>query len=136
MFKGFSYRQGPASYFNYEYDSLPESSKTLPRLLRVSNFLTLPVNLTRRFLVTSTDVIHSFAVPSLSIKVDAVPGRINQVFSIPLRCGLFFGQCSEICGSNHSFMPICIEVTSISNFDKNSLSLLLEEVLDCKGLAN
>ena len=62
-----------------------------------------------RFAVSSADVIHSWAVPALGIKMDAVPGRINQIFSIIQKPGLFFGQCSELCGVNHSFMPIVLE---------------------------
>ena len=75
----------------------------------------MPYGVFSRFLITSTDVIHSFAVPSIGLKIDAIPGRINQLFNIPIRVGVFFGQCSEICGSNHSFMPIKIEV--VSHFD-------------------
>lgn len=65
-----------------------------------------------RFIVTGQDVIHSFAVPSLGIKVDGTPGRLVQTSIIPEREGLFYGQCSELCGILHGFMPICIEVVS------------------------
>lgn len=86
------------------------------RLLDVDNRLILPLNNQIRFLVNSSDVIHSFTIPSLGIKVDAVPGRINQISININRFGLYFGQCSEICGINHSFIPIVIEVSRINNF--------------------
>lgn len=80
------------------------------RLLEVDNPLMLPGNAYIRFLVTSVDVLHSWAVPSLGIKVDAVPGRLNQIFTFIKRSGDFYGQCSEICGVNHGFMPIRLVV--------------------------
>jgi cytochrome c oxidase subunit 2 len=76
------------------------------RLLSVDKPLILPTNVKIQILVTSTDVIHSWAVPALGIKVDAVPGRLNQVTFIILKEGIYFGQCSELCGVNHSYMPI------------------------------
>lgn len=78
------------------------------RLLDVDNALFCPLNVHLRFLVTATDVLHAFAVPSLGIKVDAVPGRLNQVSAYITRPGIFYGQCSELCGVNHGFMPIKI----------------------------
>lgn len=77
-------------------------------------------------LITSTDVIHAFALPTLGLKVDALPGRINQLFTNPSRVGLYYGQCSEICGSNHSFMPISLKVCSLSDYDEVSKSYLLD----------
>lgn len=82
------------------------------RLLAVDNSLTIPFNKPTRFLVTSNDVIHSWAVPSLGVKIDACPGRVNSVTVIPKRTGVFYGQCSEICGVNHAFMPIVVEVVA------------------------
>ena len=79
------------------------------RLLEVDNRLILPINTRIRVLVTGADVLHSFALPSLVVKLDAVPGRINQTNFLLKRPGLFYGQCSEICGANHSFMPIVVE---------------------------
>jgi len=76
------------------------------RLLEVDNPLYIPAYFPLRFLITSVDVLHSWAVPSLGIKVDAVPGRLSQVHVILKRAGEFYGQCSEICGVNHGFMPI------------------------------
>jgi len=86
------------------------------RLLEVDNSLVLPIQSHVRLMVTSADVIHSFAVPSLGIKVDAIPGRLNQSDLFMKRPGLFYGQCSEICGSNHSFMPIAIRGVSLETF--------------------
>jgi len=88
-----------------------------PRLLN-RNYVTVPSFLHSRFLITSTDVIHSFSLPRLGLKVDALPGRINQLFSTPLRVGIFYGQCSEICGSNHSFIPITIHICNGKQYIK------------------
>jgi cytochrome c oxidase subunit 2 len=76
------------------------------RLLEVTNALYIPTNSAVRVLVTSQDVLHCWAVPALGVKVDACPGRLNQVFIETRRPGVFYGQCSEICGVNHGFMPI------------------------------
>lgn len=86
------------------------------RLLDVDNRLIIPYNTPIRILTTSIDVIHSWTVPSIGIKIDATPGRINQISLISLRPGLYFGQCSEICGAYHSFIPIAIERTNLNNF--------------------
>lgn len=85
-----------------------------PRLLAVDNELVLPVDKTVRVLVTSapTDVIHAFAMPSFGVKIDAVPGRLNETWFRAEREGLFYGQCSELCGKDHAFMPIAIRVVS------------------------
>lgn len=101
-------------YTNICFDSfmLPEQLERV-RLLIVDNSLLLPNNINIRLLITAEDVIHSWAIPSLGVKIDAVPGRINQSWVCFLRPGQFFGQCSEICGANHSFMPIQVEATSI-----------------------
>uniref|UniRef100_A0AAT9FEY0 Cytochrome c oxidase subunit 2 n=1 Tax=Haemaphysalis megaspinosa TaxID=1155002 RepID=A0AAT9FEY0_9ACAR len=110
------------SDFNKEFDSfmIPEQEMMSNsfRLLDSDNNLVIPFNTTIKFLITSADVIHSWTVPSLSIKMDAVPGRLNQAFSFAKRPGLFFGQCSEICGANHSFMPISLEIIKMKNFIK------------------
>ena len=86
------------------------------RLLEVDHRLIVPVDAHIRILVTSDDVLHSFAVPALGIKIDAVPGRLNQVGLLIKRPGVFYGQCSELCGANHSFMPIVIEAVSSNKF--------------------
>lgn len=93
------------------------------RLLAVNNPIYIPRDLPTRFLITATDVLHSWAIPSLGVKVDAVPGRLNQLLIQPSRSGIFFGQCSEICGANHGFMPITIYCVSphelVNIFAKN-----------------
>uniref|UniRef100_Q9GCL4 Cytochrome c oxidase subunit 2 n=2 Tax=Allancastria cerisyi TaxID=132692 RepID=Q9GCL4_9NEOP len=86
------------------------------RLLDVDNRIILPMNNQIRIMVTATDVIHSWTIPSLGVKIDANPGRLNQTSFFINRPGIFYGQCSEICGANHSFMPIVIESISIKNF--------------------
>jgi cytochrome c oxidase subunit 2 len=86
------------------------------RLLEVDNRLVLPVNSHIRLLTSSADVIHSFAVPSLGIKVDAIPGRLNQTTFLIKREGCFYGQCSELCGASHGFMPICVESVSVEEY--------------------
>ncbi|MEZ2129315.1 MULTISPECIES: cytochrome c oxidase subunit II [unclassified Sinorhizobium] len=91
-----------------------EDRSVYPRLLAVDNEMILPVNKTVRVLVTAapTDVIHAFAMPSFGIKIDAVPGRLNETWFKAEREGLFYGQCSELCGKDHAFMPIAIRVVS------------------------
>ena len=105
---------------NVEFDSYIIQETDLQigifRLLEVDNRLVLPINTSIRFLITAADVLHSWAVPSISLKIDATPGRLNQIFSRFLTSGLFYGQCSEICGRNHSFIPIVIESTSLLLF--------------------
>nr|YP_010610852.1 cytochrome c oxidase subunit II [Sahlbergotettix salicicola]WAP91673.1 cytochrome c oxidase subunit II [Sahlbergotettix salicicola] len=86
------------------------------RLLDTDNRVIIPFNMQTRMLVTSTDVIHSWTIPSIGTKIDASPGRINQSNIMINRPGLFFGQCSEICGSYHSFMPIVVESINIESF--------------------
>nr|UGN61747.1 cytochrome c oxidase subunit II [Cryptocercus maluogouensis] len=88
------------------------------RLLDVDNRTTLPTNTFIRMIVTAADVLHSWTIPSLGVKADATPGRLNQISFLINRPGLFFGQCSEICGANHSFMPIVIESITTNNFIK------------------
>jgi cytochrome c oxidase subunit 2 len=88
-----------------------------PRLLAVDNEVVVPVDTTVRVLVTASDVIHAFAVPAFGIKVDAVPGRINETWFKATREGLYYGQCSELCGKDHAYMPIAIRVVSREQFD-------------------
>nr|YP_010152747.1 cytochrome c oxidase subunit 2 [Aureoumbra lagunensis]QQW50395.1 cytochrome c oxidase subunit 2 [Aureoumbra lagunensis] len=86
------------------------------RLLEVDNRLVLPVNTHVRVLVTSADVLHSWAIPSFGIKIDACPGRLNQTSLFIKREGIFYGQCSEICGVNHGFMPIVVEAVNLDKY--------------------
>ena len=97
---------------------IPDSDLELGqlRLLDVDNRLNVPVDTHARIVVQSTDVIHDFAVPSLGIKIDCVPGRLNQTSLLAEREGTFYGQCSEICGVYHGFMPIAVDSLSIFEF--------------------
>lgn len=104
---------------NIEFDSYiinENNNLNIFRLLDVDNRIILPINNQIRVLVTATDVIHSWTIPALGVKVDANPGRLNQTNFFLNRPGIFFGQCSEICGANHRFIPIVIERISIKNF--------------------
>nr|YP_010287483.1 cytochrome c oxidase subunit II [Cotta incongruaria]UKT61814.1 cytochrome c oxidase subunit 2 [Cotta incongruaria] len=109
-----------SDFNNIEFDSymisLNELSLNNFRLLDVDNRIILPMNNQIRIMVTASDVIHSWTIPSLGVKVDANPGRLNQTNFFINRPGIYYGQCSEICGTNHSFMPIVIESISIKNF--------------------
>nr|YP_009107530.1 cytochrome c oxidase subunit II [Enoplometopus debelius]AIU44727.1 cytochrome c oxidase subunit II [Enoplometopus debelius] len=109
-----------SDFLQIEFDSymIPsnEMSESGFRLLDVDNRTVLPMNTQIWMLVTAADVIHSWTVPALGVKADAVPGRLNQISFMISRPGLFYGQCSEICGANHSFMPIVIESISVNSF--------------------
>nr|YP_009524381.1 cytochrome c oxidase subunit II [Lepidotrema longipenis]AXR86341.1 cytochrome c oxidase subunit 2 [Lepidotrema longipenis] len=97
-------------YWSYENQNGCYDSYMLSLINNVDNPLVLSYGKTNRLLITSSDVIHSFSVPSLGLKADAIPGRINQIITIPDRVGIFVGYCSELCGVNHSYMPIVVEV--------------------------
>ncbi|NLU09324.1 MAG: hypothetical protein GXW91_14165 [Clostridiales bacterium] len=88
----------------------------LLRLLDTDTSIVVPVDTHVRFVVTANDVIHCFTIPSLGIKVDATPGRLNQVSALIQRTGVFYGQCSELCGINHALMPIKLECVPINDF--------------------
>jgi cytochrome c oxidase subunit II len=105
---------------NFEFDSILVADKDLkpdqPRLLTVDNEMVVPVNKVVHVLVTGADVIHSFAVPSFGIKIDAVPGRLNDTWFKATSEGRFHGQCSELCGKDHAFMPITVRVVNDAEF--------------------
>jgi len=107
---------------NIEFDSNMLQDKDLKpgqiRLLEVDNRVIVPQGSVIKFLITASDVIHSFAIPSLGIKTDAVPGRVNQTWTKIDKKGVYYGQCSELCGVNHGFMPIAIEVVSKEEFQQ------------------
>ena len=111
-------------YWEYEYGDwggeLSFDSYILPkrrlRLLDVDCRMVVPVDVPLRMVITSADVIHAWSLPSGGVKVDSVPGRLNQVSTTFFREGIFVGQCSEICGSNHRFMPILVEVVRLDDF--------------------
>lgn len=115
-------------YWSYEYsdftdlvfDSYITPSKDLEpghfRLLEVDNRLIAPIGTAARIIITAEDVLHSWTIPTLGVKSDAIPGRLNQTSFIIGHPGVYYGQCSEICGANHSFIPIVIEALPIKNF--------------------
>nr|YP_009945003.1 cytochrome c oxidase subunit II [Chelonoidis vandenburghi]USH90364.1 cytochrome c oxidase subunit II [Chelonoidis guntheri]SBW75616.1 cytochrome c oxidase subunit II [Chelonoidis vicina]QOD98651.1 cytochrome c oxidase subunit II [Chelonoidis vandenburghi]USH90741.1 cytochrome c oxidase subunit II [Chelonoidis vandenburghi]USH90754.1 cytochrome c oxidase subunit II [Chelonoidis vandenburghi] len=115
-------------YENLEFDSYMIPTQDLPnghfRLLEVDHRMVMPMESPIRMLISAEDVLHSWAVPSLGVKTDAVPGRLNQSTFIITRPGVFYGQCSEICGANHSFMPIVVESVPLKHFE-NWSSLML-----------
>lgn len=117
-------------YWSYEYSDyapaqisfdsymIPESDLKVGdfRLLEVDNKVVVPVDTHVRVIITAADVIHCWAVPSLGVKVDGIPGRLNQTSFIATREGIFYGQCSEICGANHAYMPICVEAVNLESY--------------------
>uniref|UniRef100_UPI0031F3A099 cytochrome c oxidase subunit II n=1 Tax=Loxocephala sichuanensis TaxID=3080980 RepID=UPI0031F3A099 len=113
-------------YWSYEYSDKKKielesfmtnkKKKNIFRLLDVDNRMILPFMSQTRMIITSSDVIHSWTIPSLGMKMDATPGRLNQTSIMTKKPGMFFGQCSEICGTNHSFMPITMESINMKKF--------------------
>jgi cytochrome c oxidase subunit 2 len=106
---------------NFEFDSILVADKDLkpgqPRLLTVDNEMVVPVNKVVHVLVTGADVIHSFDVLSFGIRIDAIPGRMNETWFKATKMGLFYGQCTELCGKDHAFMPIVVHVVSENDFN-------------------
>lgn len=113
-------------YWSYEYPEFKNKefdayiiqweSEKIFRLLDVDNNTPLPLNTLSRIILSSTDVIHAWTIPTIAVKIDAVPGRLNQINIVPKTYGLYFGQCSEICGANHRFIPISLQITSPKKF--------------------
>jgi cytochrome c oxidase subunit II len=99
----------------FEFDSLLAQDKK-PRLLGVDNEMVVPVNKVVRIQTTGADVIHAFAVPAFGIKIDSIPGRLNETWFKATKTGMFYGQCSELCGKDHAFMPIAVRVVSDQEF--------------------
>lgn len=114
----YEYSDYSSEGINFDSYMIPteELSEGELRLLEVDNRVVVPTNTHIRIIVTSSDVLHSWAVPSLGIKTDAVPGRLNQTSLFIKREGVFYGQCSEICGVNHGFMPIVVHAVSVDNY--------------------
>lgn len=117
-------------YWSYEYvdhdgyafdaNMLPDAEAAAagkPRLLATDNAMVVPVNATIRVQITASDVIHSWAMPAMGVKMDAVPGRLNEAWFRAEKTGTFYGQCSEICGIRHAFMPIELKVVTQAEFD-------------------
>nr|YP_009139058.1 cytochrome c oxidase subunit II [Polydactylus sextarius]AKE49773.1 cytochrome c oxidase subunit II [Polydactylus sextarius]UAD89984.1 cytochrome c oxidase subunit II [Polydactylus sextarius] len=125
-------------YWSYEYSDFQEiafDSYMVPsqdltpgqfRLLDADHRMVIPMDSPVRVLITAEDVLHSWAVPALGVKMDAVPGRLNQTSFTASRPGVFYGQCSEICGANHSFMPVVVEAVPLQHFE-NWTHLQLQE---------
>nr|YP_001054792.1 cytochrome c oxidase subunit II [Cymatogaster aggregata]UXB58708.1 cytochrome c oxidase subunit II [Cymatogaster aggregata]BAF46821.1 cytochrome oxidase subunit 2 [Cymatogaster aggregata] len=125
-------------YWSYEYTDYVDlgfDSYMIPtqdltpgqfRLLEADHRMVIPVESPIRVLVSAEDVLHSWAIPSLGVKMDAIPGRLNQTSFMVSRPGVYFGQCSEICGANHSFMPIVVEAVPLEHFEVWS-SLMIED---------
>ena len=121
---------GKQWYWTYEYSDyaptqigfdsymIPESDLKVGdfRLLETDNHVVVPVDTHVRIVATGADVIHCWAVPSLGVKIDCIPGRLNQTSFIATREGVFYGQCSEVCGANHAYMPIAVEAVSVDNY--------------------
>lgn len=107
---------------NFEFDSYmiqdAKLTSTDLRLFEVDNRVVIPANTNVKFLITAGDVIHSFAVPAFGIKTDSVPGRVNETWVRVTEPGIYRGQCSELCGINHGFMPIVVEVVTKQEFDE------------------
>nr|BAX03906.1 cytochrome c oxidase subunit II [Limnichthys fasciatus]BBU26063.1 cytochrome c oxidase subunit 2 [Limnichthys fasciatus] len=123
-------------YWSYEYtdfenlgfDSYMVPTNDLPsahfRLLETDHHMVTPMESPIRMLTSAEDVLHSWAVPTLGVKTDATPGRLNQTTFITSRPGLFYGQCSEICGANHSFMPVVVEAVPLALFESWTLNMI------------
>jgi len=105
-------------FINFDSYMVPEEDLVLGefRLLEVDNNMVIPINTHIRIIVSAADVLHSWAIPSLGVKCDAVPGRLNQTSLFVKREGVYYGQCSEICGINHAFMPIVIEAVKLPDY--------------------
>nr|UNI92191.1 cytochrome c oxidase subunit II [Scleropages jardinii] len=123
-------------YWSYEYTDYKDlafDSYMIPtqdltpgqfRLLEVDHRMVVPTGSPVRVLITAEDVLHSWAVPALGVKMDAVPGRLNQTTFVISRPGIYYGQCSEICGANHSFMPVAVEAVPLTHFENWSTTML------------
>jgi cytochrome c oxidase subunit 2 len=109
----------PDHGFQFDSNMLQDSERKpdQPRLLAVDNEMVVPVNKTVRIQATAEGIIHAFAVPSFGIKIDAIPGRLNEAWFRATREGIYYGQCSELCGRNHAFMPIAVRVVSDQQFN-------------------
>ncbi len=121
---GYEYQDGDEISFESimlrdgDFEGAGKSDKSLyPRLLAVDNEMVVPVNTQVRVLVTAADVIHNFALPAFGLKMDGIPGRLNETFFLADREGLYYGQCSELCGRDHAFMPIAIRVVSKEQYE-------------------
>jgi|TARA_B110000971_G_scaffold158737_1_gene162138 cytochrome c oxidase subunit 2 len=113
------YTSSEGESINFDSYMIPEEDLTAQgplRLLEVDNRIVLPINTHIRVIVTAADVLHCWAIPSFAMKIDACPGRLNQTSLFIKRAGIFYGQCSEICGVNHGFMPIVVEGVELEDY--------------------
>jgi cytochrome c oxidase subunit 2 len=113
------YTSSEGESINFDSYMIPEEDLTIDgplRLLEVDNRIVLPINTHIRVIVTAADVLHCWAIPSFAMKIDACPGRLNQTSLFIKRVGIFYGQCSEICGVNHGFMPIVVEGVELEDY--------------------
>jgi cytochrome c oxidase subunit 2 len=113
------YTSSEGESINFDSYMIPEEDLTVQgplRLLEVDNRIVLPINTHIRVIVTAADVLHCWAIPSFAMKIDACPGRLNQTSLFIKRAGIFYGQCSEICGVNHGFMPIVVEGVELEDY--------------------
>nr|YP_010126138.1 cytochrome c oxidase subunit II [Lycorma meliae]QPN53391.1 cytochrome c oxidase subunit II [Lycorma meliae] len=113
-----SYEYSDSKKMEFESYMKPQNDLTSFRLIEVDNRMIIPFLTQIRMIVSSSDVIHSWTIPSMGVKMDAIPGRLNQISLMTKNPGVFFGQCSEICGMNHSFMPITMESINMKSFIK------------------
>nr|YP_009706664.1 cytochrome c oxidase subunit II [Aphaena amabilis]QEP09165.1 cytochrome c oxidase subunit II [Aphaena amabilis] len=111
-----SYEYSDSKKLEFESYMKPVENLNSFRLIETDNRMTVPFMTQMRLIISSSDVIHSWTIPSMGVKMDAVPGRLNQISLMIKNTGLFFGQCSEICGMNHSFMPITLESVNMKTF--------------------
>lgn len=113
------YTSSEGESINFDSYMIPEEDLNFAgqlRLLEVDNRIILPINTHIRVIVTAADVLHCWAIPSFAMKIDACPGRLNQTSLFIKRAGVFYGQCSEICGVNHGFMPIVVEGVELEDY--------------------
>nr|UAT98580.1 cytochrome c oxidase subunit II [Penthicodes variegata] len=113
-----SYEYSDSKKMEFESYMMNMQTPSSFRLIEVDNRMITPMMTQVRMIISSSDVIHSWTIPSLGVKMDAIPGRLNQISMMINKPGLFFGQCSEICGMNHSFMPITVESVNMNTFLK------------------
>nr|QPN49673.1 cytochrome c oxidase subunit II [Lycorma delicatula] len=113
-----SYEYSDSKKMEFESYMKPQTESPSFRLIEVDNRMVIPFSTQIRMIVSSSDVIHSWTIPSMGVKMDAIPGRLNQISLMTKNPGVFFGQCSEICGMNHSFMPITMESINMKSFIK------------------
>jgi len=134
---GFEYNDLDGASFDalmLSEEEIAEQKPGQPRLLAVDNELVVPVDTTVRVLVTAADVIHAFAVPAFGVKTDAVPGRINETWFNARKEGIYYGQCSELCGKDHAFMPLAVRVVSKEDYAAWAEKLKAEDDVDAANM--